>query len=75
VKFKRTWGDSFTGDEKYLTKLTFEKILSGSIAGAFLGFGIYMALELCGIKFGGLETSILLGIPVLTGLITSYIIS
>jgi len=65
--------EEIKNEENKIKKIV-KKLLSGSIIGAFLGLGVYLALELCGIKFGGLETSILLAIPVLTGLITSYII-
>ena len=60
-------------EENQLKKIL-KKLLSGSITGAFLGLGVYLALEICGIRFGGLETSIVLGIPVVTGIITSYLI-
>jgi hypothetical protein len=51
-----------------------KKILSGGLMGAVLGLGIFMALKVCGIHFGGIETSIIVGIPSALGILTSYVI-
>lgn len=53
---------------------TIKKILSGGLIGIGLGLGIFAALKICGINFGGLETSLMVGIPSLLGIVTSYII-
>jgi len=60
-------------DESALSK-TVKKLFSGGSVGIILGVGIYLALEVCGVKFGNIETSIVLGIPLLTGLLASYVI-
>jgi hypothetical protein len=59
--------------ENPLLKLS-KKVLSGGLIGAILGLGIYLALKFCGINFGGVETSIVVGIPSALGIFTSYVI-
>ena len=51
-----------------------KKTLGGGGIGMILGFGLYLALQFCGVKFGQLETIVILGIPCFTGIITSYVI-
>jgi len=65
--------DEVCTDENEIVKLV-KKLFSGGTVGIILGVGIYLALEVCGVKFGGIETSIVLGIPLLTGLLASYVI-
>ncbi|MFA4967054.1 MAG: hypothetical protein WC624_02395 [Candidatus Margulisiibacteriota bacterium] len=65
--------DEIVIDESEFLKLA-KKLSSGGAVGIILGVGIYLALQICGVKFGGIETSIVLGIPLLTGLLASYVI-
>jgi hypothetical protein len=65
--------DEIITDESEFLKLA-KKLFSGGTVGIILGVGIYLALKFCGVNFGGVETSIVLGIPLLTGLLTSYVI-
>jgi hypothetical protein len=51
-----------------------KKALSGGGIGILLGLGIYLALQVCGVRFGELETIVILGIPCCTGIVTSYVI-
>lgn len=55
-------------------KQIIKKILSGGGVGMLLGLGIFLALKICGVNFGDLETYIILGIPFTLGIITSYVI-
>jgi hypothetical protein len=50
------------------------KALSGGGIGIILGLGIYLALQLIGVRFGQMETIVILGIPCFTGIVTSYVI-
>ncbi|HTY13379.1 MAG TPA: hypothetical protein VMD02_04240 [Candidatus Omnitrophota bacterium] len=50
------------------------KLLSGSGIGILLGLGIFLALNICGVRFGNLETSMIIGIPSVLGLMSSYMI-
>jgi hypothetical protein len=52
----------------------FNKTLRGGGVGILLGLGLYLALQICGVRFGSLETIIVLGIPCFTGIVTSYVI-
>ena len=65
--------DEIEAEESGFMKLA-RKLLNGGTVGIILGVGIYLALEVCGVKFGSVETSIVLGIPLLTGLLASYVI-
>ena len=55
-------------------KQLLQKIMNGSLIGGVLGLGLYGAMQLCGLNASGLETSIILGIPLLLGILTSYVI-
>lgn len=50
------------------------KLLSGGGLGALIGLTLFAIIQLVGIRFGGVETSILVGLPSLLGILASYVI-
>ncbi len=58
-----------------MKKKTFLKkafnILAGSGVGFAAGMAIYLMLKTIGLNFGGLESSIIIGLPSILGIITS----
>lgn len=46
-------------------------ILTGSGVGFAAGMAIYLMLKTIGLNFGGLESSIIIGLPSILGIITS----
>jgi hypothetical protein len=51
-----------------------KKTLGGGGIGMIIGLGLYLALQFCGVRFGELETIVILGIPCFAGIVTSYVI-
>ena len=50
------------------------KFVCGGGIGILLGVGLFLALNICGVNFGNMETIVILGIPCCLGLMSSYII-
>ena len=49
-------------------------VLTGSTMGIFAGVAIYLMLKLVGIDFGGLESSLIIGLPGALAIITSLVV-
>ncbi|MDD5383201.1 MAG: hypothetical protein PHH60_06070 [Candidatus Margulisbacteria bacterium] len=52
----------------------FLNILFGSCIGLVAGTSIFLTLRLSGVNFGGLESSIIVGLPSALGIVTSFVI-
>jgi len=46
----------------------------GSGTGVFAGAVIYLMLKLTGINYSGLESSLIIGLPALFGLLAAYVV-
>ncbi len=49
-------------------------ILAGSGVGFAAGIVVYLMLKIIGINFGGLESSVIIGLPAILGILTSFVI-
>lgn len=49
-------------------------LIAGSGLGVAAGMVIYLTLRTMGISFGGLESSVIIGLPAILGVITSFAI-
>ena len=49
-------------------------ILTGSAVGLATGLVIYLMLRTVGANFGGLESSVIIGLPSILGILTSFVI-
>jgi hypothetical protein len=49
-------------------------ILTGSAVGFAAGLMIYLMLRTLGANFGGLESSVIIGLPSVLGILTSFVI-
>lgn len=51
-----------------------QNIIIGSALGFAAGLTIYLAMKTLGISFGGLESSLVIGMPAIVGTLTSFVI-
>jgi hypothetical protein len=49
-------------------------VLTGSTMGIVAGVAIYLMLKLVGINFGGLESSLIIGLPSVLAILTSLVV-
>jgi hypothetical protein len=59
------------------TSLVIEKvknIFTGSMMGCLAGLTIFLMLKLIGVNYGGLETSLIIGLPSALGILTSLVV-
>ncbi|OGC09059.1 hypothetical protein A3F86_01225 [candidate division WOR-1 bacterium RIFCSPLOWO2_12_FULL_45_9] len=62
-------------NRKKYTRLSREQnIIIGSALGFAVGLIIYLMTKILGIDFGGLESSVIIGLPAILGILTSFVI-
>lgn len=48
-----------------------KNIVTGSLIGCLAGLTVFLLLKFVGVQYGGLETSLIIGLPSVLGIITS----
>ena len=49
-------------------------ILTGSMMGCLAGLTVFLMLKMIGVNYGGLETSLIIGLPSALGILTSLVV-